>query len=180
MRFLALDLEATGLNPNEHQILQISAIAFDLDGNEAEFNTFVRWAQYVGQEKALAMNVNTIKKCDAEGYGITSALLSFSEFLQRQLTKTRNRLLFPVGFNVSAFDVAFLKVAESKAPDDIKISKRISHRGIELGTLYLNPKTGEPATSHLLSRQFFGRDPTHDALQDCKDAKVLFLQRLKK
>jgi predicted DnaQ family exonuclease/DinG family helicase len=41
-RYVALDLETTGLNPDEDEIIEVGAVAFDFDGVVGEYHTFVR------------------------------------------------------------------------------------------------------------------------------------------
>ncbi len=41
-RYVAIDTETTGLDPDHDEIIEVAAIAFDLDGVQAEFNTLVR------------------------------------------------------------------------------------------------------------------------------------------
>ena len=41
-RYVALDTETTGLNPEEHELIEVSAIAFDLEGILGECNSLVR------------------------------------------------------------------------------------------------------------------------------------------
>jgi DNA polymerase-3 subunit epsilon/ATP-dependent DNA helicase DinG len=41
-RYVALDLETTGLDPERDEIIEVAAIAFDLEGVLAEFHSLVR------------------------------------------------------------------------------------------------------------------------------------------
>ena len=42
-RYVALDTETTGLDPERHEVIEVAAIAFDAEGNIlGEYNTLVR------------------------------------------------------------------------------------------------------------------------------------------
>jgi oligoribonuclease (3'-5' exoribonuclease) len=71
----------------------------------------------------------------------------------------------PVGFNVAAFDVAFIKAAGGFT------DSFFHYRPVELGSL-LSPN-GFPITSNRAVRDILGRDIKHDALQDARDVVEL-------
>jgi oligoribonuclease (3'-5' exoribonuclease) len=165
--FIAIDLETTGLDPQRDQILQIGAVAYGGYGEPAEFNTYVRHERYEGDAFALQMNAEILRKLadkEARIPDAKSALMSLSCFLDRYCGTQATP--HPVGFNVGPFDMAFIRAAW---PCD---RWPFHHRCIELGSLYASP-AGFPATSSEITYRALGRDVTHDALQDARDAREL-------
>jgi oligoribonuclease (3'-5' exoribonuclease) len=168
-QFVAIDLETTGLDTQRDQILQIGAVAFDPKTEEqVEFMTLVKHDRYEGDAYALQMNANILWQLAREDHPREAvAIRMLGEFLDK-LTFSPT---YAVGFNVGQFDIAFLRKAGLKG--------RFHHRCIDLTTLFLDPKTGEPGNSHNTSMEHFKREVTHDALQDARDAAELFRRKWK-
>lgn len=173
MKLCAFDLETTGLDPYRAQILQIAAVAFDSDDLTTpveelpSFNTYVEHRVYEGDAYALAMNSHTLYRI-ADGAGISEdrALADLANFLWREANDDwpgRSRPT-PVGFNVAAFDVAFLK---ARGRD------YFHYRPIELGSLLATPE-GLSNTNTELTHAILGREVTHCALQDARDAVSIY------
>ena len=167
MRIISLDLETTGINPQTDQIIQIGMLCFDTETGETfgEMEHLVRHVRYEGDPFALQMNAKLLRRL-ADGEGIHKNNLRFvvSEFLRD------HSLIKPhvVGFNVAPFDLAFLKAA------DIDL---FHHRAIELGTLLMSTTDSPlPVTSNE-AMKLLGKDRkvAHTALQDCRDARELYL-----
>lgn len=166
--FCAVDLETTGFDPNVHQILEIGIVAWTLAKplETFEFSTLVKHSEYHGDAFALAMN--------AEILGEISDSKNFPQWIGASVCAVRNFLIettgsprtrpHPVGFNVCAFDIAFLK----NAGLDV-----FHHRGIELGSaLSLD---GVPVTSNRAAREILSKEVGHRALADARDAYRIWL-----
>lgn len=179
---VAFDLETTGLQPNHDQILQIGAVAFDLESDDTvEFNTLVKYTHYSGDAYALQMNQAILLRLATETHpDLCQALDEFDSWLEAHT-------FFPtyaVGWNVASFDLRFLE--SNGGP-----SKRFHHRSIELGTLFMETgmkeigksgvsiKTCIPANSHDITKKYLGTAVTHDALQDCRDAVKLLKMKVR-
>ena len=171
MRLAALDLETTGLNPQTDQILQIAVVAFDPDDptvpvNELPyFYTDVRHARYEGDAYALQMNAWLLKRIAARGEEVPTvldALFKLKSWMQTIEWGSKSSP-HPVGFNVAAFDVAFIK---ANGFGDL-----FHYRPVELGSLLSTH--GFPTTSNRAVRDILRRDVKHDALQDARDAVEL-------
>jgi DNA polymerase III epsilon subunit-like protein len=66
MKYVSIDIETTGLDPQKCQILQIGAVIEDTNrviplDQLAKFNCIVEHQEYVGQPTALAMNAKILK-----------------------------------------------------------------------------------------------------------------------
>lgn len=162
--FLSVDVETTGLDADKDMVIQLGAVAFDLDGNSEEFSNYVSWPRYGGDAFALQMNAVILKKLATEEHPPVHAVAAgFKAWLEAKCVPR----VIPVGWNVGSFDCAFLKKWGIT---------QFNHRCIELGTLYMNPETFKPGTSNDATKKWFDRDVTHDALQDARDARDLFLR----
>lgn len=171
MKLLAFDLETTGLNPYGDQILQIGAVVFDHEDVTTPvedlpcFVTDVRHDRYQGDAFALQMNHEILLRL-AKGCGVPigSALFNLEAFVHEHFPRDDYKHgPHPVGFNVAAFDVAFIK---AKGRD------LFHHRPVELGSLL--SLDGIPTTSNALVRKYLNKDVAHDALQDARDAVELY------
>jgi oligoribonuclease len=67
MRYIAIDIKTTGLDPERHQILEIAAVADDLNGEMSPntFHCFVLHDEIVGSHRAICMNAEIIREIDS-------------------------------------------------------------------------------------------------------------------
>lgn len=169
-RLIAFDLETTGLNPLEDQILQLGAVVFDTDGYSAEFSTLCKQHRYEGDAFALQMNAKLLYRLATEKHPwVSEALANFEVWAEEQGRGTR---MLPVGFNVAAFDLMFWAAEKRRhlpTPNAV-----FSHRPIELGSL-LAGKDGLPTSSKHAVQTILDKPVAHDALEDARDAKRLYL-----
>ena len=167
----AIDLETTGLDPRRDQILQIGCVLFDPErdadapvGDLPNYSTLVRHERYQGDAYALQMNAAILLRlADRKAEGVrtlTEALDGLRLFLSEHAPGGRPT---PLGFNVCAFDVAFLK----NVGCDV-----FHHRPLELGSMFADERG--PSNSWDLTASHLGREVTHDALQDARDAVELY------
>lgn len=164
--FLSVDVETTGLDPDKDMIIQLGAVAFNMDGTFEEFSNYVSWPRYGGDAFALQMNAAILKKLATEEHPPAQVV---AEAFKLWVNAKCVPKVTPVGWNVGPFDCAFLK----------KWGITFGHRCVELGTLFMNTTTGKPATSAAITREWLGREVTHDALQDARDARELMMRRLR-
>ena len=169
MKILALDTETTGLNPARDQIIQLSAVLFDSGDlttpvNDLPFfDTLIKHDKYHGSAFALQMNSKILLKLATEPHpSKREALALFSTFLAKNKCNKATLL----GFNVAAFDRAFLEHTSNK-----KLA--FHHRPLELGSMFAKQETGA-ANSKTLTQTLLKREVTHDALQDARDAVELY------
>lgn len=179
MRLVALDLETTGLNPQEDQILEVGMVCFESDTGDivGEFERIVRHDRYTGSAYALAMNSDILKRlADFSTDNPNSCWVAdLRSRMLKQLTEWGFEKERPhaVGFNVAPFDIAFLKQA-------FDYRKMFHHRAIELGTLLMAPShTLAPVSSKAVAQAIEGstlEDMPHTALADCKVAVESYMQ----
>lgn len=172
MKLIAFDLETTGLDPQRDQILQIGAVVFDHEDVTTpierlpSFVTDVRHDRYEGNAFALQMNAWLLKRiatAKPKPPDLIAAMYRLQEFIRDNHRTEIDFKLNPVGFNVAAFDVAFVKAAG--------FDYLFHHRPIELGSLL--SKDGLPVTSTAACK-LINREVQHDALEDARDAVRLY------
>ncbi|QDA59840.1 3'-5' exonuclease family protein [Hymenobacter jejuensis] len=123
MRYISLDLECTGGNPDRHQIIELAAIIEDtkrpLPLEELPtFRRAVRHPEYVGTAGALALNAGLMqelaeKEPRADHCTIQELVPQLREFLLAYGYKPdqRGRLgLVLAGKNIGSFDLGFLRL----------------------------------------------------------------------
>jgi DNA polymerase-3 subunit epsilon len=110
MKILYLDLETTGLNPNENAIIELSGILEVNKEPQESFSIYMKpdSDQVVDNEalKAIGIDEDTINSYPTQQTGY-SRFISFLEKYINPYDKTDK--LFLVGYNIHSFDVPFLR-----------------------------------------------------------------------
>ena len=184
MKYVSIDIETSGLNPETCQILEFAAVIDDTDkiGRLADLPRFhVRFKlndPFVGEPYALNLNKTLIEKIklkdESECRIIDTHELCFqlTNFLElnnfkysedpncaavRKITET----VVPAGKNFLGFDKKFL--------DKIGAFTliKLSHRAIDPSVLYWMPHdTNLPSSETCYSRAGFKEEVKHTALED--------------
>lgn len=145
MRFVAIDLETTGLNPYKHEIIEIGAVAFTLDGLGNDFSILIKPERKM-DPKARAIHQISAEELATHAVPLKEGISAFMQFM-------------PEGswvFHNAPFDLAFLKQAlgSLKYPwpnrnyyDHLQLSRklrteRMSH-SLEAIKKELNIETGQ-------------------------------------
>lgn len=154
-RYVALDLETTGLDPNEDEIIEVGAVAFDLDGVLGEYHTLVRPYRKLSYHVERLTGIDPDELAVAPHFG--SVALELLDFIGESAV---------VGQSVS-FDLAFLARAG------------IVPRGpvfdtFDLAQLVL-PAAGEFSLRSLCSLLGLDFPVRHRALADAEAARRVFL-----
>lgn len=192
MKYVAIDIETTGLDPERDQILQLALVVEDTKtpdvpiGELPFFEGLVRHDRISGQAFALAMNVGIIKALAKVGTSFAEAALrgrrvkiysdvellavAAIDFLDSKVSQpTGRRDCVAAGKNAAGFDLPFL-------PE--KLRSCFHHRVIDVGSVALGATPGYwnkprlPGLSELLEvihDPDGHRDVTHDALEDARD-----------
>ena len=63
MKFICLDIETTGFDPQTNSVLEIAAVKYDLNGNLDTFHTFINFQQSI---PSLIKKLTSITEKDVE------------------------------------------------------------------------------------------------------------------
>lgn len=187
MRYVSIDIETTGLDPDQCQVLEFGAV-LDNGGEIEDLPTFSRVIyrrQVVGEPFALGMNAELVKLIAVEGgerekasWGEEKAPpatafcmehslgVEFSTWLQvHGMEGYRGKVRVNVaGKNFAGFDLRFLRRIESWEK-----CIRVNHRTIDASVLYWQPGDKElPSLGTCLKRAGLVDVVTHRAVDDAK------------
>ncbi|MBT4333225.1 MAG: 3'-5' exonuclease, partial [Candidatus Cloacimonetes bacterium] len=121
--FVALDIETTGFDFTENEIIEIGAVRFDKGNEKDRFSIFVKPQKKV--PKFIKRLTNITDEQLASGENLINALTSLIEFLEDDIVVCHN----------TSFDIGFIntKLKEKKLP---KISNQILDT-LDLARIYL-------------------------------------------
>jgi oligoribonuclease (3'-5' exoribonuclease) len=172
MRYCAMDIETTGLDPERCQVLEVACVVETDWTTPVEmlpaFRALIDPGELIcGEPFALQMNARLLGELyDARKSGRTADLggniIDLSGFLERHFGKSPVTI---AGKNFGAFDYRFL----SRCPQWKLI--RHKHRFIDVGSMWWNPEHDEclPALGECLVRAGLADVlPEHVATQDCE------------
>lgn len=159
-RQIVIDLETTGLDPYEDEILQIAVL--DVDSGETLLDTFVR--PYFKEDWHAAHAIN----------GITEKMVETAPYIFEVLPQL-NRILAEaetiVGYNILQFDSIFLDVFGAVYPPDtefVDLMPMFAEIYGEWSEKYSNYKFQSLSTCAEYYGYDWGSDTAHNALADCR------------
>jgi oligoribonuclease len=173
MKYLSLDIETTGLNPQTDHVLQVAGIVEDtktkLPREACPSFVFYNWREsYSGHPFALAMNVGIFQRL-LHLREINSQLVVPEASLIDEITNFTsqhfaNKILI-AGKNVSGFDLPFLKAL----PNGEKL--KTHYRVVDPSMLFIDFATDElpPDLKTCKERSGLSGHVAHDALDDAWD-----------
>lgn len=193
MKFLSIDIETTGLDPQKNQILEFGAIAIDTsyptDPYIADFRAVFVHQELTGNPIALTMNSELIdeiaslvksKEFDFDLYNSVnpnSVCVRNSEEFQKYFDAWLVGINFTerltlAGKNLASFDLKFIEAA------GIKIKYR--HRMIDPAILYVDWEKDEtlPDLQQCLDRAGIVKSVEHTSLADAIDVAELVLKKI--
>lgn len=193
MKFLSIDIETTGLDPQKNQILEFGAIAIDTSYPNvpyiADFRAVFIHQELTGNPIALTMNSKLIddigfvlktKEFDFEtqnALDLNDVCVRNSEEFQKYFDSWLKRIGFTerltlAGKNLASFDLKFIEAA------GIKIKYR--HRMIDPAILYVDWEKDEtlPDLQQCLDRAGIVKSVEHTSLADAIDVAELVLKKL--
>lgn len=201
MKYLSIDIETTGLNPETSQILQIGIILEDTNNplpfdKIPKLNLIFRSSEIKGSLKALTINAELIARIcmyEESDYAIRSsmeknlnAIFTDEEFATSQITywliengfvpSTNGQITINVaGKNFGFFDKRFLE----KLPGFKQI--QIRSRILDPSILYVDWKNDStlPSLKQCKERAEIEGEVTHDAIDDAWDV-ILTLRKFYK
>lgn len=176
MKIISIDLETTGLDPFNNQIIEVGLVLFDTITNERKTASWlIQHEHYTGDAFALAMNKDIFDELK-EASKSKEFIVSYkylSEYIDLFL-KTNNVSL-PItvcGKNFSSFDLQFLKQIEG-------FDQNWFHRRVlDIGSLYFNPLIDDslPSLTECKKRAGLPSKVLHRALDDANDIIDLIIE----
>ena len=149
-RFLIIDSETSGLDPQLHSILSLAAIVWEDGTSVAELNCYIREPQIVVDSES--MRVNNLDLCFVQEQGLNPEV-AVQRLLAFLATHFPVRPIILAGHNVQ-FDVSFLKRLFRLANADYGAT--FSHRVLDTGSVsqFLRIAAGLPLKTPSSSEAF--------------------------
>lgn len=159
-QFIVFDLETTGLNSNQHEIIEIGAIKVNMDSNEHQtFQALIKPKKKIPVKITEITNI-TQEMLDKDGDDIENVLKDFLEFIGDLRLVTYN----------SDFDMSFLRKAAKE--QNIKINNSVSC------ALKMSRRAWKDLDSYKLAdiakMGGFSTKGSHRALKDCEMALTVY------
>lgn len=184
MKYFSIDCEMTGLNPENHQIIEFGAIFVDTVKNTRKsFTRIVIHPEYIGEAYAINMNNRIFdvlagleKDNDKKAYmeywrintpgQLVNAFYDFIGACGIEPNKDKSYTINVAGKNFASFDQKFLE----KLPKWNK-KIRISSRILDPGILYVDWNKDErlPSLGECKKRAGMNEVVSHNALMDAMD-----------
>jgi DNA polymerase III epsilon subunit-like protein len=188
-RYISIDIETTGLDPEKCQVLEIGAVIENWELPIIELPTFqcyVKYPDYCGNPYALALNSRIFEILAKSGSapvprnistgGITHRMynilnfehvdVNFTEWLRLNGFDYTDRITV-AGKNFASFDLQFLK----RLPNFQEMALRFRHRYIDPVMLYWEPDIDGcnlPNLKKCLTRAGISNIVTHEAVDDAR------------
>lgn len=161
-----IDVETTGLNPDENQILEIGAIRVDLGkiGVLSWFHRRIKYDRLVGHPAAFAMNAELIKMMIDESAAKCEDLPTTIKMMEEWLSSSGQTKMVWAGKNAN-FDRQFLFGAGLD-------QSRWHHRTMDIGPIYARVDDDVPPDlKTCVERAGLTIHPEtlHSAMDDCWD-----------
>jgi DNA polymerase III alpha subunit (gram-positive type) len=169
MRYLAIDIETTGLDENYCQILEIGAV---VEPGGESFQTYIEHPYIQGDPFALNMNAQIIERIVKKQPGwnycaFDRAFVALEEFCYKHFSDAfrpeNPEPIILAGKNVGTFDLRFLR--KLKYWKDSRF-----HRRILDPMMYYLQRDDElpPDTKTCCQRAGISLNGLHDAVSDCR------------
>jgi len=182
MRYVCIDIETTGLDPVNDQILQFAAVIRDTDKMSEPMEQsptmvcYVEHERYEGQPYALALNAGILselaksrEKRKMNSVKAEELTVAFYNFLVSNgyspSEKTRRVSFTGAGKNFGTFDLQFLKNQKGWA-EYLLVDSRV----LDPAMLFIKPTDQKlPGLKNCLQRIGIEKEISHDALEDVHD-----------
>ena len=173
-KYISLDIETTGLDPNEDQIVEIGMIVDNLESPVSELPSLrllLKREKYSGNAFALSMNHKIILEASREGVSRYEAKTQMIQFIEKYF---RDGRITVGGKNLAGFDIPFLK---NEFPEVVGWFK---HRVLDIGPMFYQlGDTQVPDLKTCLERSKIHKNIEHDALADAEDVIRCIRYKLK-
>lgn len=166
MKYVSVDIETTGLDFKNHQIIEFGAVIDDFVTPLEELPTFTKVIyqfRVIGSPEAIVMN-HRIFKLMANGDDCVF-IEHLAEVFGNWLKKYTARVLPPAGKNYASFDERFLQ----KVPGWNHLP--LHRRSLDPGSMYFDPQKDVvvPEMQDCLGRAGLKPTALHEALADALD-----------
>ena len=169
--YVSIDIETTGLDPERDQILEIGAVIEDWETPIEElpkFHCYVKHEVITGSAYALSMHPKILRRIATEEGDFryltpSEVARDFRTWLEARGIDSEKRHVVPAGKNFASFDRQFLR----RLPQWDELIP-MTHRCVDPGMLYWNPKTDDsiPNTLTCMKRAGIAGEVAHTALED--------------
>lgn len=180
--YFSIDLETTGLDPKNHQILEIGIIYEDpmkqLSFEEIpKFRCLVEYENFIGSAFAINLNQRIFKEIveleksgdkDHILWDINTAVDRAARFIDSNCVINRDRQIRITGKNFGSFDKNFLV----KNQFFNRLANKVSHRYLDVGSMFFDPKTMDwiPSTEECYKLTGIDKEVvSHTAIDDAWD-----------
>ena len=184
MKYVSLDLETTGIDPEKHQILELGAILEDTNNllsfeDIPKFNCIIEREEIVGHPIALRMNKRIIDiladYANAKGEDRALMAIKHNIIKEKHLVWSffswldpfcQDSIINVAGKNYSSFDAKFLDKVQGW-----KEAKTFERRILDPSSLFLDWKKDLrlPSLDECLSRAGIQKTVSHNATEDAWD-----------
>ncbi len=208
MKFVSIDIETTGLNPEKHQIIEFGAIIEDtknpLSFEEIpKFSCIVTHQEIVGHPFALEMNkriisilseFSTKKGKEAIVYKKANSIVGkeqlmhlFKEWLinNLELDPFKKPTIVVAGKNFESFDKKFINKINTDCSPELGYSPyplvEFSRRVIDPASLYVDWENDDclPSLDECLHRAGISKKVSHNAIEDAWDVIQVLRKKYK-
>jgi len=182
--YVSIDIETTGLNPENCQVLEIGAVIDDGTTPIEDcltFHCYVDHGLILGEPFAVSMHATILRRIATHEEGYTylqpwEVATRFRDFLKGNGLDPENEKVFVAGKNYAAFDARFL----AKLTNWDKHIKP-HHRILDPAALYWQPETDGvelPDTKTCMERAGISGEVAHTAVEDAQVVVRLIRQAI--
>jgi len=172
--YVSIDIETTGLNPENCQVLEIGAVIDDGTTPIEDCPTFHRYVDHgliLGEPFAVSMHPTILRRIATHEEGYTylqpwEVATRFCDFLKKNGLDPENEKIVVAGKNYASFDARFLSKITSW---DKHV--QVHHRILDPAALYWRPEidgVGLPNTKTCMERAGINGEVAHTAIEDAQ------------
>ena len=170
--YVSIDIETTGLNPENCQVLEIGAVIDDGTAPITDcptFHCYVDHGLILGEPFAVSMHPAILRRIATHEKGYTylqpwEVATRFHDFLKENGLDPENEKVFVAGKNYASFDARFLRKLTNW---DKHV--RVHHRILDPAALYWRPEIDGvelPDTKTCMERAGIDGEVAHTAVED--------------
>jgi len=178
-KYVGIDIETTGLNPENCQVLEIGAVIDDGTTPIEDcptFHCYVDHGLILGEPFAVSMHSAILRRIGTHEEGYTyvkpwEVATLFRDFLKENGIDPETEKVFVAGKNYARFDSRFLSKL-TKWDEYIKVC----HRILDPAAIYWRPEIDGvelPDTKTCMQRAGIGGEVAHTAVEDARVVALL-------